>query len=59
MLFEYCELSISANIHLYICNTGSFFALTKLQHQSVSSTLTRPPCTIYCFIDSFFWVVWL
>jgi len=31
MLFEYHDLSIYANIHVSICNIGSF-ALTKLQY---------------------------
>jgi len=31
MLFEYHELSMYANIHLSICNNGSFSALIKLQ----------------------------
>ena len=32
MLFEYHKLLISANIHLSICNIGSFFALIKPQY---------------------------
>jgi len=49
MLFEYHELSIYATSHLSICNIESFFALTKLQCQSFSWTLTTLPRTILVY----------
>jgi len=50
MLFEYCELSIYADILLTICNIVSFFALIKLQYYSFSWTLTTLPCTkSFCY----------